>query len=79
MTANLFIPAYYVSLYTRLIYSIIISAAHHQMAGELLKLFEEELDNPTRESLEKTGLTLVSFSEMIIVLFIVLLFTRSSR
>jgi len=31
-----------------------------QMAGELLKLFEEELDNPTRESLEKTGLTLAS-------------------
>lgn len=30
------------------------------MAGELLKLFEEELDNPTRESLEKTGLTLAS-------------------
>ena len=37
------------------------------MAGELLKLFEEELDNPTRESLEKTALTLVSVSEIIIV------------
>ena len=33
-----------------------------QMAGELLKLFEQELDNPTRESLDKTGLTLVLYS-----------------